>query len=945
MPHAAFFILTFFSIFFTRISGAQRLAFSTYSMNEGLAQNAVRDIFQDSKGFIWIGTWEGLSKYDGNKFINYTTSNGLSHGLINQILETDNNDILIVCNDGSIDIIQNNSELKPFHKSSTVVNRLQKMPDGKIISLTDHQGIYEFNNRKLIKPAQSRPIDTYYKIVPFNDSLLVVLSDSSLQLITNKYEAFSQLKEQFAGFAESDLLVDSKKRVWVGTTSGLKLLAPIQKKGQPLQFLPLPETFNVPLLKSAWIRDILEDAEGTIWIGTLKGLVKIGADGSHQLITEREGLPTNDVLCLFQDMEKNIWVGGSRGVAKLVTKTKINTYTTANGMLDDNIIQLLPSNNGNFLVITQQGTQLFDKSKNTFLPASAGRDHSGGSGAYFAVKDSAGNFFTPSHGGVMFTDDFINWQKVLFYPKSAALLIDSKKNMWVGGLDSGLFRIQYNYIDDTPRLVRQTQYLSGSGIRSIYQDSKGYIWAGTRYHGIFRIHPENPGDTVLHFNQAKGLTSNRITSIAEDKNGSIWLSFYHGLDKLIPADKSYRVFNFSRFTNLFTNIQAMIIDNDCSLWLATSQGLLGITDGELENNGPLKVYITAASLGDSVYRNYSKKKINLSYRHKQVQFEFSAPGFINAKQVLFSYRLLGSNNTDWSLPANDHIVSYASLQPGSYRFEVRTKGWNDEWGEAAVFEFSISPPFWQTWWFRLVALLIIAGLITWLVRRRIKAIRHAAAMKQKISETEMMALRAQMNPHFIFNCLNAIDNLVQTNQKEKATTYLARFAKLIRSVLESSKNNVVPFQKDFESLQLYLQMEQFRCNDKFSYELTADEELLHSDYKIPPLIIQPFVENAIHHGLLNKETGDRKLTVNASLENDVIKYVITDNGVGRTRAKEIKELNKPGQQSYGIAITEERIHLNNQHKKPGDIVITDLWDNEHPAGTKIEVCLKIYEDK
>ena len=207
----------------------------------------------------------------------------------------------------------------------------------------------------------------------------------------------------------------------------------------------------------------------------------------------------------------------------------------------------------------------------------------------------------------------------------------------------------------------------------------------------------------------------------------------------------------------------------------------------------------------------------------------------------------------------------------------------------------------------------------------------------------MMALRSQMNPHFIFNCLNAIDNLIQTNQKEKATTYLARFAKLIRNVLDSSKNNTVLFQKDMESLNLYLQIEQFRSNNKFEYELQADPELLHSDYKIPPLVVQPFVENAIHHGLLNKQTGDRKLTIVAKLENNYILYAITDNGVGRVRAGELKELNNPDNQSYGIDITRERLHLHNQNGKSSDIKITDLYTDNNPAGTKVEIRVKIFD--
>jgi hypothetical protein len=243
-----------------------------------------------------------------------------------------------------------------------------------------------------------------------------------------------------------------------------------------------------------------------------------------------------------------------------------------------------------------------------------------------------------------------------------------------------------------------------------------------------------------------------------------------------------------------------------------------------------------------------------------------------------------------------------------------------------------------------ISLLVVRNIILKRKNEKLQNERDQTDLKRKALELEMQALRSQMNPHFIFNCLNSIDNLIQTNQKEKATTYLARFAKLIRNVLDSSKSNVVPFQNDYESLQLYLQMEQFRCNNKFMYELNADEELLQSDYKLPPLIAQPFVENAIHHGLLNKQTGDRKLTISATLEDDTIKYTVVDNGVGRIRAQEIKEINKPGYQSYGIGITAERIHLYNQNGRSNDISITDLLEDGLSAGTKVEIRLKIYDN-
>jgi LytS/YehU family sensor histidine kinase len=212
------------------------------------------------------------------------------------------------------------------------------------------------------------------------------------------------------------------------------------------------------------------------------------------------------------------------------------------------------------------------------------------------------------------------------------------------------------------------------------------------------------------------------------------------------------------------------------------------------------------------------------------------------------------------------------------------------------------------------------------------------ALKRKALELEMQALRAQMNPHFIFNCLSAIDNLVQTNQADRATAYLSRFAKLIRSVLDSSKNNVVSFQRDFETLKLYLEMEQFRCNNKFSYTLEADDKLLNGDYKVPPLIIQPFVENAIHHGLLNKQENNRQLDITAELQDEHIVYYVSDNGIGRKHAQTLKQMNSPDQVSYGIDITRERVNIYNMNGL-NDIEITDLEEKGISMGTRAMVRL------
>lgn len=221
--------------------------------------------------------------------------------------------------------------------------------------------------------------------------------------------------------------------------------------------------------------------------------------------------------------------------------------------------------------------------------------------------------------------------------------------------------------------------------------------------------------------------------------------------------------------------------------------------------------------------------------------------------------------------------------------------------------------------------------------RENKKKRTESQLNQKIAETQMQVLRAQMNPHFIFNSLNSIDAFIQSNDKYNATFYLNKFAKLIRNILDSSKQNVVSFSSDIETLKLYITLEELRSENKFITKLEIDKELMNSDYKVPPLIVQPFVENAIIHGLRNKETNDGILTINIVKMNDQIVYTITDNGIGRRAAGKI---NTGKEVSYGMQLSYDRVKLFNKEDNVS-VTITDLYEHENATGTLLKVYLKI----
>ncbi|HET7003071.1 MAG TPA: histidine kinase [Puia sp.] len=223
-----------------------------------------------------------------------------------------------------------------------------------------------------------------------------------------------------------------------------------------------------------------------------------------------------------------------------------------------------------------------------------------------------------------------------------------------------------------------------------------------------------------------------------------------------------------------------------------------------------------------------------------------------------------------------------------------------------------------------------------------KKLKDVSQYKQKIAETEMQALQAQMNPHFFFNSLNSIENFIMQNEKKLASDYLNKFARFIRSILDSSNNDLIDVNKDIQSLQLYIDLEQLRFNNKFTFHCKVDSRLQGGEYNVPALLVQPFLENAINHGIGPSDRTDLKICLKVSLNNNMIHYIIEDNGIGRDQSRIYNEMNKPFHKSVGMKLTQDRINIFNQSPASSESVkIIDLYDEEHnPIGTRIEFSLK-----
>jgi ligand-binding sensor domain-containing protein/two-component sensor histidine kinase len=769
-------------------ANTQQLIFKTYTAEDGLVSNPVRRIFQDSRGFIWIGTWQGLSKYDGHKFTNYTTVNGLSDNMINDMHESPDGKLYVAENSGTIDILQNDIIVKNAAFRNVVINQFYTMQNNRVIALTDTGGIHEIKKETLIKPIQEFPHLSYNDLTELNDSLLIGGSQGSLRILNKQFEILSEIHPP-KEILFHKIYRDSKKRIWVGTNDGLKIVVPLEKNDQAINFTLLPAPFKIPVLKDKIVSDMLEDSIGNFWITTTHGLVKIDKEGGWQVFSQKDGLPSSNIFCIYQDKENNIWIGTSLGLAKLITKTSIRIYTDEKWLFSGDVAFISTLNKDIFLLGANPGTQLYNTRNKHFTTIdSKNITYSGpvvnsrpllffGNNNSFGKYDSVNRLITdfilptsPNAGvncsvmdtnGIIFNGTGLGlailsggkfyYENKLPY-RITDLLIDKKGYLWVSTWDNGLFRIRYSNSKnkpDSPEPAKDRMNLTVEDfsdrlpdkyIRCLFEDSKGNIWVGTRNLGVVVLSNNNTGQyTVQRFDLGQGLMSNWARVIAEDAKGCIWIGSNLGIDKLIPAGNTFRVFNFSRVNNYFDQINAILPEQNNSLWLTTNKGLVNIIDGEMEKTPASPIYITSVKLGDTSFnfnKNYlasGETKVELKYYQNQAEFEFSSPGFINEKQILYSYRLLGSADTTWSKPANLQTVSYASLQPGKYSFEVRTTGWNEQWGVPANFSFIILPPYWQTWWFySLIALLAIL-LFYSLYRYRIKQILNLQKVRNRIA--------------------------------------------------------------------------------------------------------------------------------------------------------------------------------------------------------------------
>lgn len=475
---------------------------------------------------------------------------------------------------------------------------------------------------------------------------------------------------------------------------------------------------------------------------------------------------------------------------------------------------------------------------------------------------------------------------------------------------------------------------------------------------------------IKKYTEDDGIRGIGFLSILIDNAGKVWFNNSEGMITWLEP-KTGQVGYLTEKDGYKKNIYfwqiPFIKDEIGNLYFAGVNGIDRISPAEIKNYPPPLIYFDKILVNDKSYiggiENKKNIRLSLNYKQRKISFKTGILDYFSEKDNLFRYKMEGLND-NWQIAPPNHIIQYEELPAGEYKLIVQAaRSGNVFQGPERVIVFEISPPFWDTGWFQVLSVLISAIGLYFLIKYRLhqrfqaRFIRsqkesQLAEMRQKTAELqqqtlvlEMQALRAQMNPHFIFNSLNAINRFILQNDKKQASEYLTKFSRLVRMILENSKETSISLESELESLNLYLELESLRFQDRFRYKISVPKELLESEVQVPPLIIQPFAENAIWHGLMHKpETG--VLDIEISSEKDQLCIRITDDGIGRQQSKLLESKSVMLHKSMGQQITLDRIALlGNRDGVKSSIRINDLTGtNGKGAGTEVIIEMPLIYD-
>lgn len=962
----------YFLFFFLGLSAQEPLSIHITDKN-GFPDNEVYDLLQDNEGNIWISANKGLFKYDGKKFKQLTHPKKQGRSLLNLNLDERNR---VWCNNlaGQFFYVEDD-ELKLFGNYQNLIKGI----------FTD----FTFLNDKLVfkiklAPGKAKTIsvdlDTKEKSTLLMDnngnSIGLSLRDTLYYMNNNlkefKFQLYSSVSDEtkflrsikkekktyFSNFFKIDnqfwILRSNKHHVNVRffryDDALIEIKVPdelyklrienIIKKGDSY-YLSTSNGLYVctyknneifveqNYLKGDFITNSLFDVNDNLWISTLDKSIFIIPNEQLKNVSE-----LNSISALAKKNDTICYVGTREGV--LYEYNKLSNQFRKSDYSDGFFIRSLSYNEKSQSLLYISDETIFKIDRNNTINK-LNNEYTSGIKSAEPINEST-HVLSCSNGTYILED------------LKTSIIMD--KRAYTSLYSKGLDRI---YVSDVTGLHKyDTNYKKEKEIRiaenPIYtfemsESSNGIIWLATYDKGVLGMRNDS---IVKYLNNTNGLASNVINTIKADGN-YLWVATEKGLQYYNIANNSFQALTQQDGINSFAIKHIEILGN--TVLFNSHLGLFSFDKEKgFKNRNPQKPYIESVQIQEK--DTIISKKYILPQVESNIQFNFNIKGYHSNQTLIYQYMLEGVDKQWITLNGEADYVKYNSLPDGSFKLRYRivddSKGMITEGDNV---EIKVTLPFYKTILFWSIVFTTSLSIIVLYYRRRTKRLKDAQKIQLEKAEisrdlvfSQLENLRSQMNPHFIFNALNSIQDYIIINEKRLAREYLIKFAKLIRLYLDQSRKNQIVLEEELSTLNIYLELEKERFEDDFNYEIVVDENLNVNDIYVPSLLIQPYVENALKHGLLHK-MNNKFLSVSFVRSNDQQEMIcaILDNGIGREASAEINKKRFKNHVSFATSANQKRVQLlNTAMNKEIKVNTTDLYDIAGEAsGTKVTINLPL----
>lgn len=915
-----------------------------YKINEenGLPSSEVYQIIQDDFGYMWIGCDAGLYRYDGIRFKSYSSKKQNSKSISGLKIDKDKN---LWCQNFSGQIFRVSED-----SLTLVIDASDKISSYSQYTIDKEQHIWIANNK-------------YIEEFDFNGKLLASVSKTS---ITKDTIIWQEIKVNLKGqiFASSQnngfaLISKSNGKIDVSFIDNVAtlnqrtsfeiynndLLALIEVNPKREYIISIIKQNGVtsknsflPFTQDGLIYKFYKDNLNRHWLCTSSGIVMLNPN--FELEKDSKFLFKNDKISnIFHDREGNLWVSSLQNGIYVIPNYDLSLYDEQNSqLLDHNITALLKTNKNELLVGTYTGSvykldlsnnfELFpQQTEIAYRTVKKMQEHENGvyvaHGTLSCYENQKEKLFKAYNyrdfcwiGDTLF---YVNYSMFACLPNfhkiasndygrrfitlhnrgCRALTLDKKnRTIYFASID-GLFKYTHGTISE----------VKANG-RSIYANKLYFdddkLWIGSVNDGVYVF--KNDKEVAHYFNDYL-LNGNAVKSFKISEN-YLYVATEAGLTKINYKTNTSELFDYT--DGVFSK---EINDIECwngGVFLATNKGLLKLPNKSLKNKIYPNIELTLLEINQTPV-SLKNKVFDLEYNKNNISIFFNTSCLKARGSFKYKYRLLGLDANWKFVSALNNQVEYASLPSGKFIFEV--KAVNEDGVESLNterLEFLIHAPIWQRWWFYVLMFLVGSSGVAILFMIRIRFITRRAELRNKVTASQLTALKSQMNPHFLFNILNSLQDLILKHDIKSSNYYLNKFSLMMRKVLDVSGQDEIPLTTEIEMLDTYLELEKLRFGDDFNYSIKLDEKIDADNLRLPPMIIQPFIENALKHGLLHKK-GLKSLIIDFKLENMVLLCVITDNGVGRKKSEEIKARHGRSHQSFATKATEKRIELLNSY--------------------------------